>query len=109
VAKGGVLAAVAVVVLLVVVWALRSPARKRAKQPPQARPARPAAASGGTAAPNDATSPLARPVLNGHAGPRRTSEPGRPPKISGDPPWGPAPKPPGQPPADWLSRLRRTG
>ena len=56
--------------------------------------------------PNDATFPIARAAHAGSypsaprpAGPRHASRPARVPRLSGAPPWGPAPKPPGAPPA----------
>jgi hypothetical protein len=107
VANNGVLALLAaVVVLLVLVWALSSPFWET---PDELSPADPAPSLAGyrpAAGPADATSPLPRAIRVGsYAGPRHAAGPPRPPKVSGSPPWGPAPRPPGLPPAGWLSGL----
>jgi hypothetical protein len=100
--------AAAVVVLLVLVWALASPFWEIPDESPPVRHASlpadgrlPTAGYPGHAGPTDATSPIPRPTIR-YATPRHAAGPARPPKVSGSPPWGPAPRPPGLPPVGWL-------
>ncbi len=107
--NGGVLPlAAAVVVLLVLWWAISSPAWDVSEEPaesapPRPAPARPVPVRNGTrpAGGHGATAALPRPVgTAAYSGPRHAAGPSRSPKVSGSPPWGPAPRPPGfSPPA----------
>jgi hypothetical protein len=105
VANNGVLALLAaVVVLLVLVWAISSPFWEIPDEP-EAAPSAAGPRPGAMAA--DATSPLPRAIRAGaYAGPRHAAGPARPPKVSGTPPWEPAPRPRSAPPAGWLSPPR---
>jgi hypothetical protein len=102
--------AAAVVVLLVLVWALASPFWEIPDESPPVRhaslPADARLQNGypGHAGPADATSPIPRPTIR-YATPRHAVGLARPPKVSGSPPWGPAPRPPGMPPVGWLPQL----
>jgi hypothetical protein len=103
--------AAAVVVLLVLVWALASPFWQIPDEPPApvrhaSLPADARVLNGypGHAGPADATSPIPRATVR-YATPRHAAGPGRPVNVSGSPPWGPAPRPPGLPPTGWLSGL----
>jgi hypothetical protein len=99
VANDGILSAVAALVVLVVLfWALSSPFWKIPDEPANATPAHTDARSPAGAA--DATSPIPRTVRVGtyQAGPRHAAGPVRAPRVTGAPPWGPAPRPPGLPP-----------
>jgi hypothetical protein len=100
--------AAAVVVLLVLVWALASPFWQIPDEAPPVRHAPPPADARpqtngypGHAGPADATSPIPRPTIR-YATPRHAAGLSRLPKVSGSPPWGPAPRPPGLPPTGWL-------
>jgi hypothetical protein len=106
VANDGVLSLLAaVVVLLVLVWALSSPFWDIPEEPEAAHPGPHAAAPRQGAGPPDATSPIPRAIRAGaYTAPRHAAGPPRPPKVSGNPPWGPAPRPRGAPPVGWLSR-----
>ena len=98
VADNGVLSAVAaLIVLIVLFWALSSPFWKIPDEP-TTTPAHTDPRS--HAAVNDATSPIPRTVRVGtyQGGPRHAAGPARAPRVSGAPPWGPAPRPPGLPP-----------
>jgi hypothetical protein len=97
-ANDGALSAVAaLVVLIVLFWALTSPFWEIPDEPAAAPGhADPRSHAGAT----DATSPIPRTVRVGaYQGPRHAAGAPRMPKVSGAPPWGPAPKPPGLPPA----------
>lgn len=99
IANDGILsAASALVVLIVLVWALSSPFWEIPYEPATTVPAQ--ASPRSHAGPNDATSPIPRTVRVGayQGGPRHAARAVRTPKVSGGPPWGPAPKPPGPPP-----------
>jgi hypothetical protein len=104
-ANDGVMsAAAALVVLIVLFWALSSPFWEIPDEPLAHAPGHPDPRS--HAGPTDATSPIPRPVrVATYRGPRHASGPPRLPKVSGAPPWGPAPRPPGLPSNnDWLYR-----
>jgi hypothetical protein len=99
VANNGVLsAAAALVVLIVLFWALSSPFWEIPDEPVTTTPAHTDQRPHATA--NDATSPIPRTVRVGtyQAGPRHAAGPARVPRVTGAPPWGPAPRPPGLPP-----------
>jgi hypothetical protein len=102
-ANNGVLALLAsVVVLGVMVWALSSRAWEIPDEPSPAELAHSPSWAGSRSPvpPDDVTSPLPRQVrTGGYAGPRHAADPSRRPKVSGSPPWEPAPRPSGQPPA----------
>jgi hypothetical protein len=102
-ANNGSLALVAaIVVLLVLVWAISSPFWEIPDEPSPAEPARSLGGFRPAGGPADVTSPLPRALrANGYGGPRHAAGPPRPPNVSGSPPWGPAPRPPGIPPAGW--------
>lgn len=98
-ANDGVLsAAAALVVLIVLFWALSSPFweipdEPMATAPPHVHPRSYAGAV-------DATSPIPRAIRVGtYQGPRHAASPPPMPRVTGAPPWGPAPRPPGLPPA----------
>jgi hypothetical protein len=100
VANDGVLsAAAALVVLVVLFWALSSPFWQIPDESAATTPAHidPRSHSG---AANDATSPIPRTMRVGtyQGGPRHAAGPVRAPRVTGAPPWGPAPRPPGLPP-----------
>jgi len=99
IANNGVLsAAAALVVLIVLFWALSSPFWKIPDEPVATTPAHtdPRSHMGVT----EATAPIPRTVRVGtyQAGPRHAAGPVRVPRVTGAPPWGPAPRPPGLPP-----------
>jgi hypothetical protein len=99
-------AAAALVVLVVLFWALMP----QFWQVPDELPATALAHTGprSHAAPADATFPIprtpraathpagSRPA--GSGGPRHAARPARVPRVTGAPPWEPAPRPPGAPP-----------
>lgn len=103
--KDGVLSAAAALLLLAVLfWALmpqfwQGPDELVATAPAHAGPR-------SHAGPSDATFPIPRtpragtyPASPRPAGPRHAARPARVPKVTGAPPWDPAPRPPGTPPA----------
>ncbi len=99
VANDGILsAAAALVVLVVLFWALSSPFWTIPDEPANTTPAHTDPRSHAGAP--DATSPIPRAVRVGtyQAGPRHAAGPVRVPRVTGAPPWGPAPRPPGLPP-----------
>jgi hypothetical protein len=100
-------AATALVVLVVLFWALMP----RFWQVPDEMPATgPATGLRSHAVPSDATFPIPRtprdatypagPRPAGSGGPRHAARPARMPRVTGAPPWEPAPRPPETPPAD---------
>jgi hypothetical protein len=95
-ANDGVLsAAAALVVLIVLFWALSSPFWEVPDEAMHTAPVR--ADPRSHAGPNDATSPIPRAVRVStyQGGPRHAAGPARMPRVTGGPPWGPAPRPPG--------------
>ncbi len=92
---GALSAAAALVVLIVLFWALSSPFWEIPDEPRTTAPVRTDPRS--HAGPNDATSPIPRTVrvTSYQGGPRHAAGPARVPKVTGAPPWGPAPRPPG--------------
>jgi hypothetical protein len=102
----GVLSAATALVLLVVLfWALMP----QFWQVPDEMAAAPAAAGPRShAGPSDATFPIPRtpraatyaagPRPAGSGGPRHAARPAHMPRVTGAPPWDPAPRPPGGPP-----------
>ncbi|HTZ25829.1 MAG TPA: hypothetical protein VMC83_17680 [Streptosporangiaceae bacterium] len=99
IADNGVLSAVAaLVVLIVLFWALSSPFWKIPDEPATTAPTQTDPRSHAGAA--DAPAPIPRTVRVGtyQAGPRHAAGPVRVPRVTGAPPWGPAPRPPGLPP-----------
>jgi hypothetical protein len=95
-ANDGILsAAAALVVLIVLFWALSSPFWEIPDEPMTTAPAQTGQRSHAGA--NDATSPIPRAVRVSayQGGPRHAAGPARMPRVTGAPPWGPAPRPPG--------------
>ena len=100
-------AAAALVVLVVLFWALMPQFWQVPDELPVTAPAHTGPRS--HAGPADATFPIPRtsratsypasPRPAGSSGPRHAARPARVPRVTGAPPWEPAPRPPGTPPA----------
>lgn len=100
IANDGALSGVAALVLLIVLfWALSSPFWEFPDELVTAAPAHPGPRS--DAGPLEVTSPIPRAAHVGayQGWPRHAAGPIRTPKVTGSPPWGPAPRPPGPPPS----------
>jgi hypothetical protein len=100
-------AATALVVLIVLFWALMPQFWQVTDEMVATAPAHTGPRSHG--GPNDATFPIPRTPRAGAnsagtrpagpGGPRHAARPARMPRVSGAPPWDPAPRPPETPPA----------